>query len=187
MSFLRTAKLGLAGRYAFVCVIECGMSLKRPRLPSASRRRPLSVGGTAGWRRARLSEGAFPVSSIRSSRPTRSPRRLAQEAERAIRECRPRTGWGPRLLAGATGFCHSTVWKVLRRFGLSHSPRPPREPANRYESPCPGASLVRCLVRRRSRWPGTSCATQIHSCLIERWFLQVEKMGRSAHARQCSR
>jgi len=45
------------------------------------------------------------------------------------------------LVAGATGFCHSTVCKVLRRAGLSRPPRAPPEPANSYEWPCPGDLL----------------------------------------------
>ena len=40
-----------------------------------------------------------------------SSRRSSQEA---ICACRRETGWGPRLVAGATGFAHSTVWKVLQ-------------------------------------------------------------------------
>jgi hypothetical protein len=48
---------------------------------------------------------------------------------------------GPRLVAGATGLCHSTVWKVLRRAGISRPPRRAREPANRYQWPCPGDLL----------------------------------------------
>jgi transposase InsO family protein len=48
---------------------------------------------------------------------------------------------GPRLVAGATGFAHSTVSKVLRRAGISRPPRALREPANRYEWPCPGDLL----------------------------------------------
>ena len=58
-----------------------------------------------------------------------------------ICSCRRQTGWGPRLVASATGFCHSTVWKVLKRAGISRPPRPVREPANRYEWPCPGDLL----------------------------------------------
>jgi transposase InsO family protein len=77
----------------------------------------------------------------RSSRPRRSPRQLAPECERAICDCRRKTGWGPRLVAGATGCCHSTVWKVLRRAGMSRPPRPVREPSNSYEWPCPGDLL----------------------------------------------
>ena len=77
----------------------------------------------------------------RSSRPHRSPRQLAPELEQLICACRGKTGWGPRLVAGATGFAHSTVWKVLRRAGISRPARPAREPANSYEWPCPGDLL----------------------------------------------
>ena len=76
-------------------------------------------------------------------------------SERAICDCRRKTGWGPRLVAGATGFAHSTVWKVLRRFGLSRPSRPEREPANRYEWPCPGDLLHMDTSRyARFRRPG---------------------------------
>jgi transposase InsO family protein len=44
-------------------------------------------------------------------------------------------------VAGATGFAHSTVWKVLKRAGISRRPRAAKEPANRYEWPCPGDLL----------------------------------------------
>jgi transposase InsO family protein len=77
----------------------------------------------------------------RPSRPKRSPRQLAPELEEAICACRRETGWGPRLVAGATGFAHSTVWKVLRRAGISRRPAAAREPAHRYEWPCPGDLL----------------------------------------------
>jgi transposase InsO family protein len=66
---------------------------------------------------------------------------LAAELQERICECRRKTGWGPRLVAGATGFAHSTVWKVLKRAGLSRPPRALKEPANRYEWPCPGDLL----------------------------------------------
>jgi transposase InsO family protein len=77
----------------------------------------------------------------RSSRPQRSPRQLAPELEQAICACRRETGWGPRLVAATTGFAHSTVWKVLRRAGISRPPKMVKEPANRYEWPCPGDLL----------------------------------------------
>ncbi len=77
----------------------------------------------------------------RSSRPHRSPRELASVLQERICACRRETGWGPRLVAGATGFAHSTVWKVLHRAGLSRPPRAQRESANRYEWPCPGDLL----------------------------------------------
>lgn len=40
----------------------------------------------------------------RSSRPRHSPRQLAPELEEAICRCRRQTGWGPRLIAGTTGW-----------------------------------------------------------------------------------
>jgi transposase InsO family protein len=91
----------------------------------------------------------------RSSRPRRSPRQLAPELAEAICACRRQTGWGPRLIAGATGFCHSTVWKVLKRAEISRPPRPVREPANSYEWPCPGDLLhVDTSEYRRFARPG---------------------------------
>ena len=45
------------------------------------------------------------------------------------------------MVAGATGFAHSTVWKVLWRAEISRPPRAVREPANSYEWPCPGDLL----------------------------------------------
>src|SRR5256885_5176840 len=87
----------------------------------------------------------------RSSRPRRSRGELAPGLQARICACRRRTGWGPRLVAAATGFAHSTVWKVLRRHGLSRPPRPEREPARRYEWPCPG-DLLHMDVSRHARF-----------------------------------
>jgi transposase InsO family protein len=137
MSLHRNAKLGLAGRYALVCAIDCGMTLKQ-----AAACFSVSPATAHRWWHRWLDGGREPRALLdRSSRPHRSPRQLADEVAEAICECRRRTGWGPRLVAGATGVCHSTVWKVLRRAGISRSPKPLREPANRYEWPCPGDLL----------------------------------------------
>jgi transposase InsO family protein len=141
MSFHRNAKLGLAGRFALVSAIAGGMTLKQAAAcfsvsPATAHR---------WWHRWKdASEEARATLTClfdRSSRPHRSPRQLAPELAEAICACRRQTGWGPRLIAGATGFCHSTVWKVLRRAGISRPPRPVREAANRYEWPCPGELL----------------------------------------------
>lgn len=141
MSFHRNAKLGLAGRHALVCAVEGGMTLRE-----AAASFSVSLATAHRWwhRWARAGEEARRTLSClvdRSSRPHRSPRQLAPELEEAICACRRETGWGPRLVAGATGFCHSTVWKVLKRAGLSRPPRAAREPANSYEWPCPGDLL----------------------------------------------
>jgi hypothetical protein len=43
--------------------------------------------------------------------------------------------------SGGVAIGGRTVWKVLRRAGLSRTPRAAREPANSYEWPCPGDLL----------------------------------------------
>ena len=131
------AKLGLAGRLALVTAIEGGLSLK-----AAAAAFSVSPATAHRWWHRWL-EGERRPESLwdRSSRPRRSPRLLASELQERIRDCRRETGWGPRLVAGATGFAHSTVWKVLRRHDLSRRARPLREPANSYEWPCPGDLL----------------------------------------------
>src|SRR5215210_5020976 len=131
------AKLGLAGRLALVRAIEAGLSLK-----AAAAAFNVSPATAHRWWRRWLEGGRRPRGLLdRSSRPRRSPRLLAVELQERICDCRRKTGRGPRLVAGATGFAHSTVWKVLRRHGLSQRPRAPREPANSYEWPCPGDLL----------------------------------------------
>jgi transposase InsO family protein len=151
MRFHRNAKLGLAGRRELVLAVAGGSSLRE----AAATCNVSPATAHRWWRRWRQASEAERRSLVclldRSSRPARSPRRLAPQAERAICDCRRKTGWGPRLVAGATGFCHSTVWKVLRRFGLSRPPRPVREPANRYEWPCPG-DLLHMDVSRYARF-----------------------------------
>jgi len=141
MSFHRNAKLGLAGRYALVCAVGEGMSLK-----AAAAAFSVSPATAHRWWHRWQGAGVEARATLsclldRSSRPHRSPRQLAPELAEAICVCRRETGWGPRLVAGATGFCHSTVWKVLRRAGISRPIRPARESANRYEWPCPGDLL----------------------------------------------
>jgi transposase InsO family protein len=77
----------------------------------------------------------------RSSRPRRSPRRLAADAQARICEERRRSGHGPRLIAARVGIAHQTVSKTLGRHGLSRRARQEREAAHRYEWPCPGDLL----------------------------------------------
>src|SRR5437868_2226408 len=131
------AKLGLAGRLALVRAVEDGLSLK-----AAAAAFSVSPATAHRWWHRWLDGGrGAEALADRSSCPHCSPRQLAPELAEAICACRRETGWGPRLVAGATGFCHSTVWKVLRRHGLSRRPPAVREPANRYEWPCPGDLL----------------------------------------------
>jgi transposase InsO family protein len=96
-----------------------------------------------------LASGAW--ARDRSSRPQRSPRRCSDELERRVCEERRRTGWGPRLVAGAVGVPPSTVHAVLRRHGLSRPERAEREPVRRYEWPCPG-DLIQVDTKRLARF-----------------------------------
>ena len=141
MSFHRNAKLGLGGRFALVGAIEGGLSIRA----AAGRFNVSPATAHRWWRRWRdadeESRRTLACLADRSSRPQRSPRELAAELQERICACRRTTGWGPRLVAAATGFAHSTVWKVLKRAGLSRPPGAVREPANSYEWPCPGDLL----------------------------------------------
>ena len=135
------AKLGLAGRLALVRAIEDGLSFR-----AAAGAFSVSPATAHRWwhRWCGSSEEARRSLSClldRSSRPRRSPRQLAPELAERICACRRQTGWGPRLVADATGFAHSTVWKVLKRAGISRRAPSVKEPSNRYEWPCPGDLL----------------------------------------------
>ena len=135
------AKLGPAGRLALTEAIAGGVSQK-----AAAAAFCVAPATAHRWWHRRLSASPAELASgawllDRSSRPRHSPRLLDPADQERICEARRRTGWGPRLVAGATGFSHSTVWKVLHRHGLSRPPRAPREEPNRYEWPCPGDLL----------------------------------------------
>src|SRR5919197_6755594 len=141
------AKLGLAGRLALVRAIEDGYSLKAAAAASS-----ISAATAHRWWHRWLEGGRRPEALVdRSSRPHRSPRLLAAELEERICDCRRQTGWGPRLVAGATGVAHSTVWKVLKRAGLSRRAKAVKEPANSYEWACPG-DLLHMDVSRYARF-----------------------------------
>ncbi len=150
MSFHRNATLGLGGRCALVGAIEGGLSIRA----AAGRFNVSPATAHRWWRRWREAdeESRRTLACLfdRSSRPHRSPRELAVELQNRICDCRRKTGWGLRLVAAATGFAHSTVWKVLRRAGISR-PRPAKESANSYEWPCPG-DLLHMDVSRYARF-----------------------------------
>ena len=177
------AKLGLAGRFALVKAIEEGSSLKM----AAAAFHVSPATAHRWWHRwlAAGEEGRRTLSCLfdRSSRPHRSPRRLTCELEAVICGCRQETGWGPRLIAGATGFAHSTVWKVLKRAGISRAQRTAREPANRYEWPCPG-DLLHMDTSRYARFlrPGHR-VTGDRSQQSRRWMDPETRVGYDfAHA-----
>jgi transposase InsO family protein len=183
MRLHRNAKLGLAGRLALVTAVEGGMSLRAAA--AAFRVSPATAHRWWHRWRAASAEARRTLACLfdRSSRPRRSPRRLAPELEERICACRHATGWGPRLVAGATGFAHSTVWKVLKRTGISRPGRPPREPANSYEWPCPG-DLLHMDTSRYARFerPGHA-VTGDRSQRSRNWMQPETRVGYDyAHA-----
>ena len=91
------------------------------------------------WRRFR--EGGWEALRERPPISRHCPHRLDAEAEAQIVEARRQTGWGPAALGAALGRRRSTVWRVLKRHGLSRHERQPRPPANRYEYDQAGALL----------------------------------------------
>jgi transposase InsO family protein len=171
------AKLGPAGRLALTEAIAQGMSQKA----AAAAFRVSPATAHRWWHRRleaspqELRSGAWLLD--RSCRPHRSPRLLDELAQERICECRRRSGWGPRLVGGAVGYPHSTVWKVLRRHGLSCPPRAPREPANRYEWPCPG-DLLHMDTARYARFtrPG-HVVTGDRSQQSRRWMRPETRVG----------
>ena len=141
MQLHANAKLGPAGRLALVEMIASGSTLKA----AAAAFNVAPATAHRWWHRfadaTRPNQQQLAWAQDRSSRPHHQPRRLAPELEARICAVRQTTGWGPRLVAGATGHAHSTVWKVLKRHGLSRVARGDREAAQRYEWPCPGDLL----------------------------------------------
>jgi transposase InsO family protein len=150
MQLHANAKLGLSGRHALVLAIEGGLSLKAAAVAFS-----VSPATAHRWWHRWL-EAAEPTPSAladRSSRPRRSPRRLSPAEEEPILRARRETGLGPARIAGIVRRAHSTVWKVLRRHGLSRPPRAERPSYRRYEWSRPGALLhvdVKELARFRA-------------------------------------
>lgn len=75
----------------------------------------------------------------RSTRPHRSPARLATHHVARIVRARLRLRWGPHRLSWSLRYPRSTVYAVLRRLGLSRRTQlEPKAPIRRYEWPQPG-------------------------------------------------
>jgi len=151
MTYHPRAKLTRLQRLELVRTIEGGRTLKQAAAC-------FSVSPATAhkwwwrWHEASAAERAsLRCLEDRSCRPRRSPRMLAPAVQKRICAVRRRTGWGPRLVAGEVGHPHATVWRALRRAGISRLPKPPREAVRRYEWPCPG-DLVHMDVKRFARF-----------------------------------
>ena len=136
-------RLGLGGRRELVRLVEEGASLR-----AAARRLGVAPATAHRWwhRWQAASDGERRSRSCLRSRPPRPrscPWALSGGEEARILEARRRTNLGPARLAGLVGRRRSTIWKVLRRHGVSRRRRslPPARAARRYEWAEPGALL----------------------------------------------
>ncbi|HZV72915.1 MAG TPA: IS481 family transposase [Conexibacter sp.] len=135
-------KLGLQGRLELVLLVESGSTL---RATAAA----LSVAPATAhrwwhrWREASPQERPSRV-CLRSRPPVpRScPWSLSGEQERAILRARETTNYGPMQLQFLTGRHRSTIWKVLKRHGVSRRRgATSRQTSRRYEWAEAGALL----------------------------------------------
>jgi transposase InsO family protein len=101
------------------------------------------------WRRYR--QGGWVALLDRPPVPKRQPRRLARELEQRILEARAYANAGPVVVGAQLGLPASTVWKVLRRHGVSRLRTPARGPVTRYERQRPG-ELVHVDIKRLGRF-----------------------------------
>jgi transposase InsO family protein len=106
------------------------------------------------WLRRYRGEG-WPGLEDRSSRPLRSPSRLALSEEERILELRRRRKLGPHRLGAVLGIPRSTCYAVLRRrqvHRLDWMDRPTGEVIRRYERAAPG-ELIHIDVKKLGRIP----------------------------------
>jgi transposase InsO family protein len=150
----RNAPLTPTGRLRLArCVVDDGWPLRR-----AAERFQVSVPCAARWAARYRTDGQAGMVD-RSSRPHRSPRRLPQRRERRIIGLRVTRRWGPARIAGHLHLPSSTVYAVLRRFGLArlaHLDRGTggviRRPVHRYEHDRPG-ELVHVDIKKLGNIP----------------------------------
>jgi transposase InsO family protein len=151
MHLHRNAALGLSGRRRLVELVARGHSLRQ-----AARMMGVAPATAHRWWHRWIQAPPGERASLacladRSSRPRRQPRRLDEEAERAILVAREQTNLGPARLAHLCRRRPSTIWKVLRRHGASRRRREPQAPSRRYEWSRPGA-LVHVDTARLARF-----------------------------------
>jgi transposase InsO family protein len=129
-------------RYELVDLVERGMPVA-----AAAAACGMSRATAYKWvRRHRCGESLWD----RSSRPKTMPRLIDPQLGKLIVEARQQTGLGPAMLSGHLGIAASTIWKVLKRAGLSRLPRPERGPVMRYERARPG-ELVHVDIKKLPR------------------------------------
>jgi transposase InsO family protein len=135
-------KLGLQGRLELVRLIAQGSRLRQAAAC-------LSVAPATAhrwwhrWQAASVQDRASRAClRTRSSRPRSCPWALSSEEEQAILNAREKTNYGPMQLQFVCGRHRSTIWKVLKRHGVSRQRRSERpQSSRRYEWTEAGALL----------------------------------------------
>ena len=123
-------------------------------VPAASEALGVSRATAYKWIARYRSEGTAGLLD-RSSRPHRSPRRVAHEVEQCVLELRRRRKLGPHRLGAVLGMPRSTCYAVLRRNQLQRldwMDRPTGQVIRRYERGAPG-ELVHMDVKKLGRIP----------------------------------
>lgn len=106
------------------------------------------------WWNRYLTEGEAGLVDRRST-PRSTPSRLPERTERRIIGMRVNRRWGPARIAGQLRLVVSTVWRVLKRFGLSRLrdlDPPTGRIIRRYEKNVPG-ELVHVDIKKMGRIP----------------------------------
>jgi len=128
------ARLTPRGRAHVLRAVEGGMSVSAACLAFGLSRRTY-YRWLPRWR----ADGAGGLVD-RTSRPHRSPQRLAASTEGRIAELRQVSGWGPDRIGAVLGLAPSTVHRSIVRLGLSRQPAV-RPPVVRYAYAEPGGLL----------------------------------------------
>jgi transposase InsO family protein len=89
---------------------------------------------------ARYEAGDLAALAPTSRRPHHSPTRTTRSIERRIRQLRTQRLSAVRI-AHTLGIGHSTVQRILERYGINQLPQPPRPKPRRYEKQRPGELL----------------------------------------------
>src|SRR6266513_4051761 len=146
MQLHANAKLGPAGRLSLCQAIESGLTLK-----AAAAAFSVAPATAHRWWHRWQAQRSPACLLDRSSRPRRQPRRLSAAEEEPILRARRQTNLGPGRLAGIVQRSRSTIWKVLKRHGVSRRRRGERQTYRRYEWSRPGA-LLHMDVKRLARF-----------------------------------
>ena len=138
------ARLNVHGRLLLVRRIEVGWKVSAAASAAGVSRQ------TAGkWYRRYIEGGADGLVDA-SSRPHRTRPGVPERRCRRILKARMMLKRGPHFLAWRLNLARSTIYAVLRRYGVSRLKTRDREPVVRYEWPNPG-DLVHLDIKKLGR------------------------------------